>query len=94
MAGRRGVDDHDVVGLGARRTTLVLGELPDLPDRQQLTQARCRRGDVTGGAARTDQLDEAARRKLVAQILLEREARVDGQRPQSGRELALDPVGA
>ena len=54
VAGRRCVDDDDVVGCAPAVRALRLRQLPDLADGQQLAQPRCRGGDVADVAARAD----------------------------------------
>ena len=51
VAGRGRVEDDEVVGVGAGRAAVLLGELPDLADGQQLAQPRRRGGEVAEGAA-------------------------------------------
>ena len=58
MPARGRVDDDEVVRLGAGRAALVLGELPQLPDGQQLAHARRRGGEVAEDPALLEHLGE------------------------------------
>src|SRR4051812_14235771 len=70
------VEDDQVVGMGARRAPVGLGQLPDLADRQQLAQPRRGGGEVGEHPARPDHLGHAAG-QLVAQVLLQRRLGID-----------------
>ena len=89
VPGRGRVDDDEVVGVGARRAAVELGELPELADGQQLAHARRRGGEQAEDAAAGEDARRAAARQLVAQVLLERVLGVDRDVKQAGRELDL-----
>ena len=77
MSRRRGVDDHDVVAAG-------LEQLADLPERDQLAQARGGRGEVAEHAVLEHPLVHRPHLDLAEQILFERLLGVDRERVQPG----------
>ena len=89
VAGRGRVDDDEVVGVGAGGAAVELGELPELADRQQLAHAGRGGGDHPEDAAADEDLGDRRRRELVAQVLVQRVLRVDGDVEQPGRDLRL-----
>jgi hypothetical protein len=89
VAGRRRVDDDEVVADAAAGAALELGEVPDLPDRHQLVEPRRGGAQVLEHAAAAEQPRDRPRLELVAQPLRLCLLGVDRQREQAGTELAL-----
>ena len=89
VAAGREVDDHEVVGAGARGAPAQLRQLPDLAHRHELAQAGCGRGEVLEDPVLEQQRVERPRPDLEPQVLLESVLRIDRDRGQAGRELRL-----
>jgi len=87
VASRRRVDDHQVIGLGAARASLELGELPHLADTEELPHPRGGQREGLEQAAGAQRLADGP--GLDAQILLHRRLGIDRDREQAIGELHL-----
>src|SRR5215210_4240097 len=89
VAGGGRVDDHEVVVATLLHPPVRLGDLPDLPDRDQLAKARGRRGEIAEDPRPKQQVAHRPHLELKQDVLAHRLVRVDRDRPQVVRHLDL-----
>ena len=89
VAGRRRVDDHQVVAARLLHLPVGLGELPDLADRHQLLQPWGGRRQVVEELRAHQQVAHRPHLQLKQQVLAQRLVGVDRDRPQVGGDLDL-----